>query len=178
MARAVIFCSMERVPNESFSEADVAAIRRLSMQASNAIREIVWLINPEYDTLQDLVARMEDAARSLLPGIACRFEKRQEHYAWRLPLHQRQNLFLLFKEILTNVAKHAGASEVEILVAESHHHWELCVQDNGVGFDPKAEHAGNGLNNLRQRAARLKGDLQVQSRPGAGTKVTFAMTMS
>jgi signal transduction histidine kinase len=157
---------------------DLLALNRLSGQTSNAIREIVWLINPEYDTLQDLALRMEVTAKALLGGVECRFQCHQAQGAIRLPPQRRQNVYLLFKEAVTNVARHAGASHVEITIDQSDHTWDLLVRDDGVGFDPVADHRGNGLKNLRLRAARLEGTLQVQSHPGSGTTVKFYMKLS
>ena len=156
---------------------DLAAINRIAARTANSIREIVWFINPEYDTLQDLVLRMEEAARTMLAGVDCQFQSSQAHYSSKLPLHLRQNLFLLFKEALTNVAKHSRASRVEINVAERDDTWKLSIRDNGVGFHPDAIHSGNGLKNLRQRAARLAGTLEIKSQPGEGTNVVFSMRM-
>ncbi len=164
------------VPQEQ--KEDLTALNRISGQTSNAIREIVWLINPEYDTLQDLALRMDVTAKAMLTGTNCRFECRQADGATRLPPQCRQNLYLLFKETVTNVAKHAQASQVEISIDQRDHTWELTVKDDGVGFDPGAPHRGNGLKNLRQRAARLKGTLDVQSRKGGGTTVKFSMRLS
>ena len=153
---------------------DLAAINRLAARTANSIREIVWFINPEYDTLQDLALHMEEAAKTMLGGVDCQFQSTQAHYARSLPLHLRQDLFLLFKEAVTNVAKHAQASRVEINIAERDHTWQLSVHDNGVGFQPGATTSGNGLKNIRLRAARLGGTLDIRSQPGGGTTVVFS----
>jgi ligand-binding sensor domain-containing protein len=154
---------------------DLAAINRLAARTANSIREIVWFINPEYDTLEDLVLRMEVAAKTMLAGVDCQFQSSPAHCSRKLPLHLRQNLFLLFKEALTNVARHSQASRVEINVAERDHTWQQSIHDNGVGFHPHAARSGNGLKNLRQRAARLEGTLDIKSQPGQGTNVVFSM---
>ena len=153
---------------------DLAAIGRIARQTANAIREIVWLINPEYDTMQDLVMRMREAADSILAGIECEFKSPPVDLSHKLTLQFRQNLFLLYKEALTNVARHAQASRVEINVAQQDQSWRLSVHDNGVGFDPGASYSGNGLKNLRQRAVKLSGELTIESRPGLGTTVSFS----
>jgi ligand-binding sensor domain-containing protein len=153
---------------------DIATIHRISRQTANAIREIVWLINPEYDTMQDLVTRMKDAADSILTGIDCRFEAPPAALSHKLTLQFRQNVFLLYKEALTNVARHAQASRVDIAVAQHDHTCEVRVHDNGVGFDPQASHNGNGLKNLRLRAAKLKGELTIDSGPDRGTTISLS----
>ena len=96
---------------------DLASINRIAQQTANAIREIVWLINPENDTAQDLVLRMKEAAPGLLAGIPCRFDGPAATTSRRLTLLFRQNFFLIYKEILTNVARHSGANHVRVMVA-------------------------------------------------------------
>ncbi len=153
---------------------DLAAIHRISRQTGNAIREIVWLINPEYDTMQDLVIRMKDAADSILAGVDCKFEGPPAALSHKLTLQFRQNIFLLYKETLTNIARHAQASRVDIVVAQHDHTCQVTVHDNGIGFDPRASYSGNGLKNLRLRASRLKGELRIDSEAGRGTTISLS----
>ena len=91
----------------------------------------------------------------------------------KLTLQFRQNLFLLYKEALTNVARHAQASRVQIDVSQEQDSWRVSVHDNGIGFDPNASYGGNGLKNLRVRADKLSGVLNIESEPGRGTTVSF-----
>jgi ligand-binding sensor domain-containing protein len=153
---------------------DLAAINRISRQSANAIREIVWFINPEYDTMQDLVLRMKEAADPILAGIEWNFQSPPTGLSHKLTLQFRQNLFLLYKEALTNIARHSRASRVDIKIEANDRAWQLTIHDNGVGFDPGASHSGNGLKNLRLRAMKLNGELTVESHPGQGTTVSFS----
>jgi len=159
-------------PNEAVE--DVAAINRISGQTSSSIREIVWFINPENDTWEDLILRMNETAIAMLPGIECRFRSTQENLSKTIMPQHRQDLFLFYKEILANIAKHSNASHVEIDVSRTDGLWQLTVTDNGVGFDAHAMHSGNGLKNLRLRATRLKGELNIKSESGRGTTVSFS----
>ncbi|MFC5499376.1 PAS domain S-box protein [Caenimonas terrae] len=82
-------------------------------------------------------------------------------------------VFRIVQESLANVAKHAGATQVEVSVARHAGEVVLAVQDNGDGFEPGAPRKPNslGLVGLRERAQLLKGILQVASAPGQGTRV-------
>lgn len=154
---------------------DVGEIHRIAQQSSGAIRDIVWLINPAYDTAQDLVLRMRDFAGTLLRGAEHRLQCDRVDLSRKLPLDFRQNVFLLFKETVTNIAKHAQASEVEILLEERAARWQLTIRDNGVGFDPAGHGSGHGLKSLRQRAEKIGGKLTIRSQPGQGTSVTLSV---
>jgi ligand-binding sensor domain-containing protein len=157
---------------------DADEIHRIARQTSNAIRDIVWIINPAFDTVQDLVQRMKDFAGTILRGAEYQLKCEGLNLSRRLTLGFRENVFLMYKEILTNVAKHAGASSVEICLKELPRIWELSIRDNGVGFDPSTPVTGNGLQNLRRRAEKIGASVQVASSPGKGTTVTLTIPNS
>ncbi|HEV2327231.1 MAG TPA: two-component regulator propeller domain-containing protein [Verrucomicrobiae bacterium] len=154
---------------------DADEIHRIARQTSNAIRDIVWIINPAFDTVQDLVQRMKDFAGTMLRGAEYRLNCEGLNLSRRLTLGFRENVFLMYKEILTNVAKHAKASAVEIYLKELPRAWELTVRDDGVGFDPSVPATGNGLQNLRRRAEKIAASVHVASVPGNGTTVTLSI---
>src|SRR6185436_2165090 len=105
-------------PLREDQKADLSSIGRISTQAANAIREIVWFINPQYDTMQDLLSRMRDAAGTMLAGLRVRLTFPQEDMTRKVSPEFRRNTFLMFKEMLGNIIKHARATEVEIVVVD------------------------------------------------------------
>lgn len=151
---------------------EVDEIRRVALETVGSLRDIVWFLDPAGDNLNDLILRMKDTARTLLPGIPFDFVSEGESTSVRSSLHLRRNIFPMFKEILHNVAKHARASRVEIRLKMTSRQFQICVKDNGVGFDENQVRCGNGLKNLRRRAADLRGQLHIQSQPGAGACFT------
>ncbi len=81
----------------------------------------------------------------------------------------------LAREALSNVSRHAQASRVTVRLSRRGSRAVLAVEDNGVGFDPSHDSHGNGMRNMRERAAALGGTLEVASEKGKGTKlrITF-----
>jgi ligand-binding sensor domain-containing protein/signal transduction histidine kinase len=154
---------------------DVDEIHRIAVQTSNAIRDIIWLINPAFDTMQDLVLRTRDFAGTALRGVEYRLQCEGDILTRKLPLDFRQNLFFLLKEALTNVARHAQATIAEVRIEALGGEWRLSVLDNGTGFDPAKTTGGNGLRNLRARAARMGAELQIRSQPGQGTNLVLTV---
>lgn len=152
---------------------DVDEIARIANQTANAIRDIIWLINPAFDTMHDLLLRTKDFAATALRGVDYQLRCDEVALARKLPLDLRQNLFLFFKEALTNVARHACATAVEVRVELQGGRWRIAIRDNGVGFDPDHTPSGNGLRNLRARAAKMGASVDIQSRPGQGTTLTL-----
>jgi HAMP domain-containing protein 9 len=99
------------------------------------------------------------------------------------PLHPDQQLQVLFilQEALSNVRKHAYASKVTVRI-DNHRDFGMSIRDDGEGYDPQevAERSEThvGLSIMRERAARLGGQLQMCSAPGQGTEVSLYLSQS
>jgi signal transduction histidine kinase len=162
---------MPKAPTGSPEE--VSEIRRIAVQTIESLRDIVWFLDPAGDNLAELILRMKEVSRTLLPGIPCDFQAAGETAAVVPSLEFRRNIFPIFKEILHNIAKHARASRVTISVKVTAREFQMKVHDNGIGFDEATVRKGNGLKNLRRRTADLRGALEFQSQPGSGTTVVL-----
>ncbi len=89
------------------------------------------------------------------------------------PLVQ-STMYRILQEALTNVARHAQARVVGVVLKYKDAMLELVIRDNGVGFDPAAalsEASGLGLHGMQERVALLGGSVQIESRPGHGTMI-------
>jgi NarL family two-component system sensor histidine kinase LiaS len=88
-----------------------------------------------------------------------------------LGLEARQTLYRVAQEALANVARHSGAEHVGITLEYSREQVQLCIQDDGCGFDTQAEYPGIGLETMQERCESLGGGLQIDSQPGEGTLI-------
>lgn len=84
----------------------------------------------------------------------------------------------LTREALSNIVRHANAKMSTVRLTRSGRNATLEIQDDGSGFDPRHDSAGNGLRNMRERAAALGGKLQLTSRPGRGTTLNITFPVS
>jgi len=159
------------------ARASLQEINVTAQRSATAMRDIVWFLNPDFDTLADMVARMREFAATLLGGVACEFAVPDLALAPNLPLEFRRNVFFAFKEILHNIVKHAEASRVSIRLEVSGRQFTMCVQDNGRGFDAAQATSGHGLRSLRRRAAELGGQITAESSPGKGTTVVLTVML-
>src|SRR6185295_146548 len=86
-------------------------------------------------------------------------------------------LFRAAQEAITNVLKHADATQLEVSLEESNGSVHLSVEDDGQGFEPDAasqkEAPTWGLKIMRERIESIGGKVQIESEPGGGTRVTF-----
>ena len=105
-------------------------------------------------------------------GVRCRLHAPLEHLD--VDDERATALFRILQESLTNIARHAQASEVEVRIEQEDDTLSLRVWDNGVGFDPAEvrNRKAFGLMGMRERALILGGNSQVESRPGGGTKLS------
>jgi signal transduction histidine kinase len=152
---------------------EVDEIRRVAVQTVHSLRDIVWFLDPAADNMNDLVLRLKETARTMLPGIPFDFVSRGEQLSVRPSLHLRRNVLPMFKEILHNIAKHSHAASVSIVVEIKSQQFEISVKDDGIGFDENRIARGYGLKNLRRRTAELRGTLQIESHPGGGSRYTL-----
>ena len=138
-------------------------------ETMDAIRDIVWFINPRNDLMQDLLLKLRETAGRLLGGMEWSIDLPPEVHLEELDLEVRRNLFLIYKEALTNIVRHSGATRCLIRLFESSAGYELCIEDNGCGFDAASARKESGLLHMHRRAARIKSKLEITSAPGKGT---------
>jgi signal transduction histidine kinase len=146
----------------------------------NALDVIVWLVNPQKDSLPFLASYLGGYAKEYLSAsaMACRLKIPLDLPPLPLNAEIRHGLFLAVKEILNNVVRHARASEVILELSAKNRELRISVADNGCGFDPTAADGGNGLHNLRERLTRLGGQCHIRSQPGKGTAVSLILPLA
>ena len=153
-------------------------IDRISRSARDMVgdlRDIVWAIDPDGDRLDDIVTRMRDFSTVLLRGVQVEFRAPASAVlSERIGMTVRRDLLRIYKEVLHNVARHAGASKVQIVLEVNAKEIELEVIDDGRGFDQRTVRAGTGLKSMRERAQRIGARLEFDSGT-AGTKVRLIL---
>ncbi len=152
----------------------LAQIGENARQTLAAMDDIVWAINPAHDAPRDLTARIRAHAATLLEpaGLDFTFATEPPPTGLKLPMRVRREVFLIFKELLNNALKYAQARHIRLGLTYETRHLTLTVEDDGIGFDPTApaRGGGNGLANMRARAALLGGTLELETVVGGGTK--------
>jgi signal transduction histidine kinase len=94
-----------------------------------------------------------------------------------LPSAYRHALFRAAQEGLTNIERHASASEASIRLFQESGRVRLVIEDNGVGVDPAKNSTGFGLTGMRERAGLLNGAFTIQPHEGGGTRLTFSLPL-
>ncbi len=161
----------KRLPEDNQVRSQLLAAGKSARETATALRDIVWLIHPEHDAIEDMIIKLRDTATVMLGAIEYSFECSEDALKRIRDIGFKRNLFLVFKEILHNIARHSSATHVEIRITEHHKLLEMRITDNGKGFDAATQSRGNGLNSLQLRAEQMRGSVSIDSLPGGGTTV-------
>lgn len=154
-------------------------IQRISVTTHQVIRlldEVVWAVNPRNDNLCDLLRYIGQFAVEFLSaaGIKCRVNLPAQIPPQPISSDARHNLFMVAKEALNNIVRHAQAGEVQLSAEISGPSFSLTIADDGKGFNDSPDGAfADGLRNMRQRMEEMNGQCEIKSVPGQGTRVTF-----
>ncbi len=169
----------QRLHDERIEEASdlLDTISEDAREMVGNMSDMVWMINPQQDTMEKLFDRMQQYAGNTFAArnIVLHFSADEALKASALSMDARKNLFLIFKEAINNAAKYAGCTEVKAQIMKRNDQLLMTITDNGLGFDAAAASAaGNGLRNMKQRAEELQGALAIDSGTGLGTTISFS----
>lgn len=152
-----------------------------SRQMVAKLEEIVWALNPEHDSLEDLVSYFSFFADRFLglANIKLVVDAAEVTANLAVEARVRHQLFLGCKEALTNVVKHSGAREVRLSVRANDQALHMEVSDNGSGLQSPDASAGTheGIASMRQRLEKLGGQFEITGAPGQGTTVKFSVPL-
>jgi signal transduction histidine kinase len=137
------------------------------------LRGFIFGLRPELVDQTDLVGLLVALTEQLRQNSLVEVSLKLPEERVTVSAHVRAELLQIAREALSNVARHSGASEVDVALAVDGATLVLDVTDNGQGFDPAnvAPDGHFGLPNMRERAAALGGDLAIASAMGAGTHI-------
>ncbi|MBL7766309.1 MAG: hypothetical protein JNJ58_09465 [Chitinophagaceae bacterium] len=171
----------KNLQNVDLLEQQLHKISNTSRAMTTGLKEIVWSTNPEHDNLPSLLSFIQHYALEY-----CEHAELDLRIRWPEKIETktvspdfRRNIFLIFKEVLNNIVKHASASVVEIdFTLDQNQMFTLSIQDNGKGFNSQeVGQFSNGLKNIQKRAAEIRCSVQIDSSV-SGTKMTIQGTFS
>lgn len=158
-------------PDEAFQL--LGRIRQSAAGVMERMGDIVWSISPRNDSGENMLFRMKTFATETLGplGILPHYEADERVESLHPSILARKNMYLIFKEAVNNMAKYGKATEVRIHLHLADDRLIMELTDNGVGFDVRSVHQGNGLRNMRERAKAIGAALSVTSEAGIGTRI-------
>ena len=137
------------------------------------LHRVAMALRPASLDHMGLVAALRQHAENISAkhGLKIIFKNLDIHE--RLPENFESTLYRIVQEALTNVVKHAHATQVDIILMKRAEQLVLIIEDNGIGFDPQAipDNGHLGVFGMRERAQMIDGNLVIESTPGKGTTI-------
>ncbi|MDX1638614.1 MAG: histidine kinase [Balneolaceae bacterium] len=159
--------------NGAQSDRFVELISESENEAKEKITDIVWSIDPEHDDWINLLSKCRRYASDLLESKGIDYELDIDtNINAPLDLELRQQLWLIFKEMVINATRHSDAGKVKLQFGiRDGDRMKLTVQDDGVGIPEKEmRRNGHGLRNIQKRARMIGADLHLETDRDFGTR--------
>lgn len=133
----------------------------------HSMKDLLWALDPEKDSVYDLVIMLKDFGDELFDKTEVAFQSEgiyPELNKRNLPMEFKRHIVLIFKEAMNNSLKHAACKNA-LLKIEYNGNGRLAIafQDDGTGFDIEKCQTGNGLENIKGRAIKINGELAIES---------------
>ncbi len=138
-------------------------------------RDFIWSIDAKSDELREIFSYLRDFGDDFFHSLPVNFLVESKGFSEQekiiLPMYCGRHIILIFKEVLTNTAKHAQCKNIVLSMTIEKNNFEITVKDDGKGISADAK-AGKGLNSIRERAKNIHCDLKIDS-DAAGTKISL-----
>jgi ligand-binding sensor domain-containing protein/anti-sigma regulatory factor (Ser/Thr protein kinase) len=182
---------LKRPPRETVQLLD--RISSLSLEAIDSMGDIIWSASPRHDTLNDLLTRMRDLTSEICTTNNIQYALNINSIPQEVNLNPetRKNIYLVFKESINNIVKHANAKSVRVSAGIEMGIFEMVLEDDGTGFDVensglgikdsgqrKKIARGHGLRSLEKRVKEIGAELTIKSVIGQGTTVKLIYRMT
>lgn len=185
LTRISMLSEVARRQNGDAASDNARRLTRIAEDARGVIdsmSDIVWAIDPRRDDLASVFERVRSFASDCLgaAGVRWRLTAAPQLERHHLTPEQRRALYLIFKEAVSNIARHADCRNASCEITVERHELVAVVEDDGRGLPVERREGGRGgrgLANMRARAAELGGRLEVESRPGAGTRLRLRLPL-
>ena len=161
------------------SQKELEDIASTSRKLVSSMSEIIWSLNPENKTLEQLTAYLREQLNKQLEysGINYDIELPDESKKVLLTNEQLRSILLTTKEIVNNAIKYSGAKNISIKMTLNKSMLACTVEDDGQGFDIGKSYTGNGLKNMRHRIEELGGLLEINSEKGKGSHFRYIIAV-
>lgn len=169
--------ALKSIDDQSKLTTLIEKMNESSQSATESINDIIWAIDTKNDTLDKLINRMRTYAGEIMDSGAWHFsfDYDQKLLEQEINMVNRRNVYLIFKEAVNNAIKYSGGDRIAVHISQHGNSITLSIKDNGQGFDlsssPQNSLGGNGIDNMKRRAAELEGKLYISSAPKEGTEV-------
>ncbi|MBO6620971.1 MAG: tetratricopeptide repeat protein [Balneola sp.] len=155
-------------PNRFLQRIDESAV-----EAKEKINDIIWAIDPGNDDWESFLTKCKRFSAEMFESKNIAYKIDIDAKA-EIPINikARKDLWLIFKEIITNLVRHSESSNAKVVLKSTKESFILTVEEDGIGFDTQKNYKGNGLTNIKKRVSSISesGNLILESEPKEGTR--------
>lgn len=142
-------------------------------------RDFIWTINPRNNNVTSLFYYVRDFADKFFRNSSVAFRSFYDLSGeWNISYKSSREIILIFKEALTNAMKHSRAKNVSFSLLRKDNLVLFALHDDGVGFLQNDHRSSGGLTNIEYRAQKIKGQLNINTKPDQGTQIELALDIS
>jgi signal transduction histidine kinase len=143
------------------SKRNVRSVIEISSSLIENMRDLVWELNTENTTLDNLIARIREYTSDYLENLPLKIVASYPETIPAVALKRMvyRNIFMVVKEALNNIVKHSSAVHVYVDVSITENNLSIRIKDDGVGFNRDKHVTGNGLQNMKSRIQSIGGVL-------------------
>ncbi len=165
---------------EKESQHSMHIIQLASDEMIHRLKDIVWIMQPGHDKLEDLLNKIKEFAEFITGAktITQLTDFTNVSPGIKISTEARHHIYTIAKEILNNAVKYSNAPDIIITATTGNNHFILQIKDNGRGFDSSQPADGNGLKNIRSRALEIGGKFELQSTLERGTIMTLTLKIT
>lgn len=155
-------------------------INERSEKTMEALSDIVWSINTRKDHMNNVLAKMLEYLGEVAEpsGIRYEFVAEESISHVQADMEIRKEIYLIFKESINNAVKYASCTLLQVEIKKEQRNLVMSIRDNGKGFDMNKIIPGNGINNMQERVARVKGRIEIISNSGNGTNIRITLPIT
>lgn len=153
-------------------------IENNSQYLSQGLRDFIWMLDPSKDSLFETMSRLQEFGDQLFAHTGINFHCKYPDETIReilLPHEVRKHILMITKEAMHNSLKYADCETVELQAEMIDEQFHLKITDNGKGFQEEAVKNGYGLENMRNRAKKIAGELSIESQKDTGTVILLQL---
>lgn len=167
-------------PDADYAHQKIAEMESEAYDLVHALDEIVWVVTPGNDTLNNMCDYLEKYVTRYLmqAGIGCRVDIPFDLPDRTVPGPIRHNMFLCVKEAVNNIVKHAKATEAGLCIHLRDDQMTLKISDNGKGITGQTDtRFHRGIEGMKNRMEQIKGSFELYGTPDGGTTVQITLSL-
>lgn len=145
-------------------------LERNTLHALREMRLLLYELRPADLEQEGLIRAVELRLNTVERRLGLKLDVQMDEFP-NMPPDYEAELYYIIVEAMNNVTKHAAASALRLRLAQADGHLHLQIADDGQGFDVSQTTGGLGVRNIRERVARLNGQLSIFSQPGCGVRL-------